>query len=427
MVSEAYTFTYNCKVIHNENRTVIGNNKTGEWIKISKQCFNILTLGIENSLSPAQLIDCLEDLEDKLYFEDLFEKLYTTNLVIEKSRLEDSLNRLNEVYFALTNKCNLHCSHCCYNAEFTSLLSPEEKLKTAEIIMVIDKIIEAIPKRIVFSGGEPMLRSDLFEILSYTRSHYNGQIALSTNATFITPHNVEKLTLYIDSFDISLDGVDEKSCSMLRGRGVYDKVIKSIDLLKKSGVEKIALSMVLTEKNKHLQGEFRELNKRLGTRAVIRDFNPIGRGENLKNSMRQKESIDMVFSNEQVKKISNNITMSTCGAGKNTLLIDYDGSIYPCGILISEKYKIAQVSELDNLDQLSNPKTIEANRGLQSLMKLQPDRYHKCKDCSVNLFCWSCIQQIELYGKSKDLFEERCATQKKFLNRIIWNSEEVNV
>lgn len=427
MSSEAYTFSRNCKVVQNANRIILGNERTGEWIKISKQCFDILNLGIENSMSPTQLVDCLEDREDKLYFQELFDKLQHAVLLEQKDGGNLPGQTIHEIYFALTNKCNLHCAHCCYNAEYTSLCSPEEARSTGEMITVIDKIIAANPKNIVFSGGEPMLRSDFFEILKYTSKEFNGSISLSTNATFITSRNVKDLIRYVDSFDISLDGVDDKSCSLLRGRGVFDKVMDSIQLLQKFGAQKIALSMVVTDRNAHLENEFRELNKRLGTKPVVRQFNPIGRGKKYKNSRYKEKPIDVKLSDEQIKQFSDLTKMSTCAAGRKTLLIDYDGSIYPCGLLISENYKLAQIDELDHLDQLQEDPLIEANIGFQSLNNLKPDRYHKCKDCSVNLFCWNCIQRVEGYEGYDELFEERCAAQKKFLERVIWGIEEVSV
>ncbi|AKG34960.1 radical SAM/SPASM domain-containing protein [Paenibacillus durus] len=428
MLTEPYTLPRHCKVMHNENRTVLGNNKTGEWIKISEQCFNILNLGIENSLSPAQLIDCLEDEEDKLYFGELFEKLHSIDLIKENNESSNADQSFSHIYFALTNKCNLHCAHCCYNAEFTSTLSPKETLTTIEVIQIIDKILASKPEVITFSGGEPMLRDDFFEILKYTSQNFKGKINLATNATFINQNNVEDLVKYVGSFDISLDGVDEESCSQLRGRGVYGKVLNSIALLQEQGIEKISLSMVITDKNKHLEGEFRDLNKKLGTRVVVRQFNPIGRGKNLiKNSVHKEKTIERQLSNEKVKQIADQLKMCTCGAGGKTLLVDYDGSIYPCGLLISSEHKLAQIKELDHLNRLHEDATRETNTGFQSLINLQPDYYHKCKDCSVNLFCWHCLQETEMYAANDELFEERCVVQKKFLNRIIWDIEEVNV
>lgn len=49
-----------------------------------------------------------------------------------------------------------------------------------------------------------------------------------TNGTLIIPKNVEEIVSQIDSLDISLDGADEESCAVIRGKGVFEKVVSSI-------------------------------------------------------------------------------------------------------------------------------------------------------------------------------------------------------
>lgn len=73
-----------------------------------------------------------------------------------------------------------------------------------------------------------MLRSDFLTVLGYLRSIYNGKITLMTNGTLIIPKNVEEIVSQIDSIDISLDGADEESCAVIRGKGVFEKVVSSI-------------------------------------------------------------------------------------------------------------------------------------------------------------------------------------------------------
>ena len=51
-----------------------------------------------------------------------------------------------------------------------------------------------------------------------------------TNGTLITPKNVKEIVSQIDSIDISLDGADEESCAVIRGKGVFEKVVSSIKL-----------------------------------------------------------------------------------------------------------------------------------------------------------------------------------------------------
>lgn len=65
----------------------------------------------------------------------------------------------------------------------------------------------------------------------------------------------------------------------MRGKGVFSKVMNSVSLLKKYGMDKISMSMTLGAKNAHLEEGFKELNNELGTYPLIRGFSAIGRGE----------------------------------------------------------------------------------------------------------------------------------------------------
>ena len=125
-----------------------------------------------------------------------------------------------------------------------------------------------------------------------------GKIILSTNGTFINDKNVDILAKCAYKIDISLDGVDEESCSIVRGPGVFDKVINNVKLLKNTGFEKISLSMAVSDKNKHLETEFNKLNELLGTTPLVRAFTPVGRGKDNRNIFSDK-GIDEVYISEE--------------------------------------------------------------------------------------------------------------------------------
>lgn len=109
------------------------------------------------------------------------------------------------------------------------------------------------------------------------RKAFEGIIILATNGTLIHKGNVSDIIQYIDRIDISVDGVDEESSRKIRGRGVFAKVLKSVELLKLNGFDSISLSMVLTEDNEKLEEQFLDLNRKLGTFPVLRRISWIGR------------------------------------------------------------------------------------------------------------------------------------------------------
>ena len=77
-----------------------------------------------------------------------------------------------------------------------------------------------------------------------------------TNGTLIKESNVHDLANIFNHISISLDGVDEKSTSMLRGKGVFTAAMNGIMLLKENGFKSISISMVETRTNKDIIPQF---------------------------------------------------------------------------------------------------------------------------------------------------------------------------
>lgn len=419
---EMYKFNDNCKTIVNGERVIIANRSSGAWMKISMQCYDVLKIGIRHRLTPIQLIEKLADEEDRSYFTKLFEKLNELGVINSTENNEsDNIKKIKHIYFAVTNRCNLKCIHCCFDAAHSEDV---EFLSTNEALTIIDKILECNPGVITFTGGEPLLRKDFSEILKYTAKKYNGIINLSTNATLINKENVKVLSLLLSSIDISIDGCDEESCSFLRGPGVFSKVIESIKLLQENNFEKISLSMVLVDENKHLEEQFRYLNKSLGTKPVIRNFSPLGRGkinkEILITGEINKEKLS--FSQDKLEDIRRDINICNCGAGHKEMLINYDGFIYPCGLLIDEKYKLGNINEIENINSYFKNKDNCKFQGYKYLAEIQPDVFYKCKECNVNLFCWSCLHHIDLIKNDETALHARCSASKQLLSKVVWNT-----
>ena len=92
--------------------------------------------------------------------------------------------------------------------------------------------------------------------------------------------------------------------------------------------------MVFGDKNYHLESKFIALNRRLGTRPVIRGFAEMGRGKENKDVFSTKEkmkNVDIIFDeNNLQQEFTKSLSPCTCGAGKEKILVDYKGDIYPC-------------------------------------------------------------------------------------------------
>lgn len=124
-----------------------------------------------------------------------------------------------------TNRCNLACRHCYINAEDHAY---QGELSTAEAKAFIDDLAGMKVPVLLFSGGEPLLRPDLFELGAYAREK-GVRPVISTNGTLITPAIAEKIKATgFQYVGVSLDG-NEEVHDYFRGRkGCFAETLTGI-------------------------------------------------------------------------------------------------------------------------------------------------------------------------------------------------------
>ena len=147
-------------------------------------------------------------------------------------------------------KCNLKCIHC-YSS------NKKSELTTNEIFKIIENLYETGVGLIDFGGGEPLLRDDIFDILSYSKD-VGLYTSITTNGTLLNKESIKHLkNLNIDHICISLDGFKPETHDYIRNKkGTYDNVINGIKNCKSAGID-TQISTVIMKKN------FNELIKHL--------------------------------------------------------------------------------------------------------------------------------------------------------------------
>lgn len=336
-------FSNMAKFMFNEDQAIIFNRLNGQWIKVPKQCYDILELCNKEGLSWSALSESLADDEDREYMKQLIKLLDSMNCLYN-----DDEKIIENISFAITHRCNLKCIHCMVNAAFGQ--SDKEHFDTKTICAFLDKIVAANPKNITLTGGEPLLRSDFLTILGYLRSIYNGKITLMTNGTLITPKNVKEIVSQIDSIDISLDGADEESCAVIRGKGVFEKVVSSIKLLQSHGFSKISISMVLSANNVRYTKQFMELNESLNTTPMLRALSYEGRAKENKDIL--DNVVTTEFLRQEDKKTNSECRTCCCTAGYNQITIEANGDIFPCNLFVEPEFRLGIIN--DALSKMAN-------------------------------------------------------------------------
>jgi MoaA/NifB/PqqE/SkfB family radical SAM enzyme len=136
--------------------------------------------------------------------------------------------------FAITYRCQCKCVHCSAGKH---LRNDKAELTTEEAKKLIDDAQKLGVTIIAFTGGEPMLREDLFELISYV-DQKKAMPVMFTNGQFLTDVNVEKLAdagLY--SLFLSIDSPDPDEHNKLRGMpGLFDTAIEGLLKAKSKGI-----------------------------------------------------------------------------------------------------------------------------------------------------------------------------------------------
>ncbi len=186
---------------------------------------------------------------------------------------------LRMVAWEVTRSCNLACGHCRASA----LCGPYEgELGTKECLRLLDEIAAVGKPVIILTGGEPLLRTDIYEIASYG-DKLGLRMVLATNGTFVTEAVAKKLIESgIRRVSISLDGPDAASHDSFRGvSGAFAEALAGIEALKKAGLE-FQINTTITQANLAQIKEIHDLAHRLGAAAHhIFLLVPTGRGREL--------------------------------------------------------------------------------------------------------------------------------------------------
>jgi len=138
------------------------------------------------------------------------------------------------VFWELTTGCNLKCQHC--RASAPEICSPVD-LSYRECCHVIDEIAQYAPLILVLSGGEPLLRPDLFDLVRHAQNR-GLRVALATNGTLIDRPMARRIQVAgIERVAVSLDGADAATHDRFRGQpGAFQAAVDGLLYLRELGV-----------------------------------------------------------------------------------------------------------------------------------------------------------------------------------------------
>ena len=164
--------------------------------------------------------------------------------------LEDGFGReTTGVRISLTDRCNFDCVYC-HNEGLGDTRGPmepaDDEMSTDDVVRFLEVAEEFDIRKAKFTGGEPMLRDDLEEIVR--RTPESIETSLTTNGTFLPERGDSLADAGLERVNVSQDALSPKAFSEVTKSTAYDEVMAGIDAALDAGLEPVKLNMVVFEK-----------------------------------------------------------------------------------------------------------------------------------------------------------------------------------
>ena len=333
------------------------------------------------------------------------------------------------IAWEITRRCNLKCVHCRSSSELEVSGHPDFSLEEAK--RVLDDIVSYGNPVVVLSGGEPLLRADVFDIAKYGGSK-GLRMCLATNGTMVTEEICEKIVeAEIKMVSLSLDGASAEIHDNFRNvEGAFDATINATKLFNKHGISFLVNSS-FTRRNQGEVENLYKLVKELGAKAwYMFMIVPTGRGEEIMEELvsmedyegfldwhyeMEKNETEMLVrptcapsyyrvvvekAKEQGEKFERRtLNFSTggskgCLAGQLISLIDVDGNVLPCSYFPMSAGNIREQSFKDIWE------TSELFKDLRDFKAYKG----KCGACEYVNVCGGC--RARAYAMTGDYMDE---------------------
>ncbi|TEB05786.1 Antilisterial bacteriocin subtilosin biosynthesis protein AlbA [Pelotomaculum schinkii] len=362
-------------------------------------------------------------------------------LILGEQTTIESQSGLESVTINVTNQCNLKCAYCYYQAGNKL----EDEMNTTTLRNLICDLLEMEVRQINISGGEPLLRKDLFEILP---KGIEADTVLVTNGTQIDEMNAKTIAEKFSNVHISLDGPDQQTHESIRP-GTFNLIISAIQSLKASKVRKITLSMVVNKNNVNKTAEMVKFAHDLECNLSLIRLIPVGKdteglevsnaeyvhasnrayrayvstireaGEQFRSIREIIEQHKPIFSltvaDLPYDFIYHRIPKKNCGLGINQLSISPDGFVFPCHALQQKQYVLGTLKQ----------------ESIRNIYERAADKYSKfsvdtsikgCQACWLRHFCGGgCRVRALWHTGNIDGHDPRCSVLKSSIETAMWH------
>ncbi|MDH7480364.1 MAG: radical SAM protein [Armatimonadota bacterium] len=207
-----------------------------------------------------------------------------------------TLDKRPIVVWNCTRRCNLQCIHCYSDSQN---ISYSNELTTEEARALIEDLADFHVPVLLFSGGEPLMRKDIFDLAALAREKGIRPV-LSTNGVLITKHIAKRIEQAGFGYvGISLDGIGERNDVFRGKKGAFELAMQGFDNCVEAG-QKVGLRLTLTRHNfKDLNAIFDFIEEHKINRACFYHLVYTGRGRGLRDEdlshVETRRAVDIII------------------------------------------------------------------------------------------------------------------------------------
>lgn len=279
-------------------------------------------------------------------------------------------------YFHITSRCNLHCVGC-YSYETDRNSKPD--LSTKQCCSVLSKLRQAGVRQVIISGGEPLLRTDLAEILKYARETCQFESIQVVSNGMVDRSRYADILPYIDALSISVDGYDD-NISYIRD----SNMTHVLDIVRYVSQSSSKLNMIYTihKQNLDMLDKYINLSVRMKVPfsfslltvrqdPVFDDF--ILKADDYEYLSRLVGQMPIPINDTPYNQSLG--CRASCGIGKSIISIESNADIYPCHMLHEEELRLGNAIEDDILPSIKKGTIWSV------------DNISECADCECRYLC----------------------------------------
>ncbi|MBV7337924.1 radical SAM protein [Chloroflexi bacterium TSY] len=352
-----------------------------------------------------------------------------------RQNLSEQIYKPSLVSWNLTKKCNLRCPHCYMEGGKAA----ENELTTAECLALIDDMKDLGTEMLILTGGEPLLRRDIYDIARYASSR-GIWVVMGTNGVLITEPVVQKmLECGVKGVAISIDSLDPKKHNSFRGGpNAWEYSVRALEICRAQGLQVLVQTTVMDINYDEIP-DLMKFTKELGAWSFNLYFLvQTGRGQKMNDlSPEQTESMlsylvdvqdqyrPMLVRSKcapQFKQIAyekglGGLESGGCMAGTQYCRIMPQGDVTPCPYmtLVAGNVREQSFREIwETAPELLKLRDVEQLKG-------------RCGSCEFSKLCGGC--RCRAYAAYDDYLQEDPACRYQPTGRvletveIIWNDE----